>query len=238
MKTILFCIPYAGDSATIYMQWKQLLGNHIELYPLELAGRGARYDEPFDSNFTSMMNDLAAQIKQYAKNKQYAIFGHSMGAVLAYELYYLLSEEGFPQPRHLFLSGRPAPAAQNNRKKSFLSRLVSEKFGELFPQSGDMPVEIAKHPELAKKFRQVLKSDLRIMNTYHFIPKQEKLKCPVTIFSGKQDDISEENILAWRDQSNNDCKIVWVKGDHFFLHTRKEELVSVINQSIPEIISS
>ncbi|WP_078433802.1 thioesterase II family protein [Metabacillus halosaccharovorans] len=237
MKTILFCIPYAGDSATIYMQWKQLLGNHIELYPLELAGRGARYDEPFDSNFTSMMNDLAAQIKQYAKNKQYAIFGHSMGAVLAYELYYLLSEERFPQPRHLFLSGRPAPA-QNVRKKSFLSKLVHEKVGELFQQSRDIPNEIAKHPELAKKFRQVLKSDLRIMNTYNSMPKQEKMKCPVTIFSGKKDEISEEEILAWRDHSNNDCKIVWVKGDHFFLHTRKEELVSVINQSIPEIISS
>ncbi|MCM3439299.1 thioesterase II family protein [Metabacillus halosaccharovorans] len=237
MKTILFCIPYAGDSATIYMQWKQLLGNHIELYPLEPAGRGARYDEPFDTNFTSMTNDLAAQIKQNAKNKQYAVFGHSMGAVLAYELYYLLSEEGFPQPRHLFLSGRPAPV-QNNRKKSFLSRLVSEKVGELFQQSGGIPAEIAKHPELARKFKQVLKSDLRIMNTYQYIPKQERVGCPVTIFSGKQDEISEEEILAWKDHSNNDCKIVWVKGDHFFLHSRKEELVSVINQSIPEISSS
>jgi len=237
MKTILFCIPYAGDSATIYMQWKQLLGNHIELYPLELAGRGARYDEPFDSNFTNMRNGLASQIKQYANNKQYAIFGHSMGAVLAYELYYLLSEEGFPEPWHLFLSGRPAPA-QSARKNSFLSRFVHEKVGELFQHSRDIPNEISKHPDLAKKFRQVLKSDLRMMNTYDFIPKQEKIKCPVTIFSGKQDDISEEDILAWRDHSNNDFKIVWVKGDHFFLHTRKEELVSVINQSIPEIISS
>lgn len=237
MKTILFCIPYAGDSATIYMQWKQLLGNHIELYPVELAGRGARYDEPFDSNFTSMRNDLAAKIKHYAKNKQYAVFGHSMGAILSYEVYYLLSEEGFPQPRHLFLSGRPAPA-QNARKKGFLSRLVHEKVGEIFQQSRGIPDEIAKHPELAKKFRQVLKSDLHIMNTYDFRPKQEKIKCPVTIFSGKQDEISEEEILAWRDHSNNDCKIVWVKGDHFFLQTRKEELVSVINQSIPEIISS
>lgn len=237
MKTILFCIPYAGGSATVYMQWKQILGNHIELYPVELAGRGARYDEPHYSNFTSMRNDLAVQIKQYAGNNQYAIFGHSMGAVLAYELNYLLTEEGFPQPVHLFLSGRPAPV-QNAGRKGLLSRLVSEKLGELFHKNEGIPVEIAKRPELAKKFRQVLKSDLRIMNSYDFKAKQAKINCPVTIFSGKQDEISETELLAWKDHSNNDCKIIWLNGDHFFLHSRKEELVSVINQTIPVISSS
>jgi surfactin synthase thioesterase subunit len=204
MKTILFCIPYAGGSATVYMQWKQLLGNHIEIYPVELAGRGARYDEPHDPNFTSMMNDLVTQIKPYAENNTYAIFGHSMGAVLAYELYYMLAEEGFPLPVHLFLSGRPAPVQHAGRKK----------------------------------FRQVLKSDVRLMNTYVAKPKQAKINCPVTIFSGKHDEISEAELLEWNSHTNNDCKIIWLYGDHFFLHSRKEELVSVINQTIPVLSSS
>jgi surfactin synthase thioesterase subunit len=237
MKTILFCIPYAGGSATVYMQWKQLLGKHIEVYPVELAGRGARYDEPHDSNFTSMMNDLVTQIKPYAEKNAYAIFGHSMGAVLAYELYYMLAEDGLPLPVHLFLSGRPAPVHHTGRK-SFLSKLVREKLGDLFHKYEAIPVEIVKRPELANKFRRVLKSDVRLMNTYAAKPKQAKINCPVTIFSGKHDEISEAELLDWNSHTNNNCKIIWLNGDHFFLHSRKEELVSVINQTIPVLSSS
>lgn len=213
-----------------------MLEGHIELHPVEISGRGLRYDEQYNTDFPEMLNDLADQVKQYADKVPYAIFGHSMGAVLAYELYYRLVEEGYPAPVHLFISGRPAPNTIAGRK-SLLSKMFGQLQHNIFRKNGGIPDEIAKRPELAKKFREVLQSDIRLMDTYSYKPKQDKIRCPVTIFSGMQDQISKDEIQAWESHTINTCNMIWMNGDHFFLETSRGELISIINSTIPVLSS-
>ncbi|OBY78046.1 hypothetical protein BBG47_18560 [Paenibacillus sp. KS1] len=235
VKTILFCLPYAGASATIYWQWKGQLSPHIELRPVELAGRGARYDEPYAASIADMLKDAVTQIGPQVQEVPYAIYGHSMGAVLAYELYYLLLREGYPPPVHLLLSGRPAPLSDRKRTFSW-SSLKQRLLAPLSFPDGRIPAEIKRRPELAAKFKKILNADVRILETYRLDPARPLINCPVTVFAGLNDKINREEIQLWNRHTVHNCEIVWIKGDHFFLHSHMEEVVSVINQTIPAAI--
>ncbi|MDN4524090.1 thioesterase II family protein [Fictibacillus fluitans] len=232
IKTQLFCIPYAGASATMYMPWTNLVEDHIHIRPVELAGRGSRFDEPPSLNFSDALDDVLQQIIPLADKGPYAIFGHSMGAVLAFEVYYQLLNKKYPKPSHLFLSGRPAPREKS--KKNGLHQMIRDKLNKFFILKGGIPKELAKHPDLAKSFRKVLQSDLGWMASYHFQPKPVKVDCPVTIFCGLGDRIRREDAAAWNNYVSSPCTITWIEGDHFFLNSYTQELVSSINQAIPK----
>ncbi|WP_268906141.1 thioesterase II family protein [Clostridium hydrogenum] len=99
---ILFCLPYAGGSEAIYYKWKDYLSPSIQLIPIELKGRGKRYNETFYETLDEAINDIFKWIKERIMNDDYAIYGHSMGSILAYELYYKVISEKLRKPKHIF----------------------------------------------------------------------------------------------------------------------------------------
>ena len=121
MKSIkLFCIPYSGGSADIYYKWKKELDSSIELCPIEIAGRGRRMNEPFYETVAEAAEDISSRIlTQIDDDTQYAIFGHSMGALLAYETYFSLMEKCSKEPEHIFFSGRKAPQDENEKTEYY-----------------------------------------------------------------------------------------------------------------------
>lgn len=106
---ILFCLPFAGGSAHYYMKWRKYLPNGIKLSPIEYAGRGLRIKEQPYQSFENAVDDIAEYISRNIKSTPYAIYGHSLGGLLAFELNHKLLEKGVTPPCHSFYSGISAP---------------------------------------------------------------------------------------------------------------------------------
>ena len=146
-KIKLFCIPYAGGSAVLYSKWKNHLPESIELRPIELAGRGSRIQEPFYLNVREAVDDIYSMIYEEIQSSQYILFGHSMGAMLSYELAQKIKNEGANQPLHLFFSGKTVPHLPVSEEKKY-HLLSEEDFKDKIINLGGTPPDFFDHPEL------------------------------------------------------------------------------------------
>lgn len=175
MKKIkLFCIPYSGGAATVYAPWKKQLSESIELYALELAGRGKRIKESYYESVDYAAEDLAKTIiSQLKENESYAIYGHSMGALVAFETYYKLQEYNCHEPVHIFFSGRKAP--RNSNDKTCFYKLPEAEFIKIVYRYSGNTQEVFKQSELVKIFVPILRADFRISEKYQYIEKNKKL---------------------------------------------------------------
>lgn len=231
-KVKLFCLPYAGGhSARIYSTWKKLLHTNIEIYPVELSGRGKRIAQPHYKNFEDAIEDVYKLITQEIEiDDNYALFGHSMGGLLAYELTHLLIERGYRQPLHIFVSGRRAPHILRGYNKKLHILSDNEFIDEILKLNGT-PKEIFENKELAALYIPILKSDYRIIENYHNKTKN-KFKIPMTSFGGNEDDIAEDDIAGWREHTNHKFNYHMFDGGHFFLHNKEREITEIINREL------
>src|SRR5262245_6534617 len=111
----LFCFPYAGGGATIYNGWSGILPNQVEVCAVLLPGRGNRMMEPAVTEVGALVRALAEALEN-SLDRPFAFFGHSMGALICFELARHLRERGGPRPVHLFVSGRHAPQLPNTQR--------------------------------------------------------------------------------------------------------------------------
>jgi len=228
---ILFCLPYAGGSENIYYSWRGHLDSSIAPEPIGLKGRGKRYDEGFYKDCDDAVNDIYTMIKEKIAKEEYAFFGHSMGSLLAYELYYKINAENLPKPKHLFFSGSSAPCKK--KKDKLLHKLPDNEFLEEIIKLGGTPKELLENDELLQLVLPTLRNDFKITENYEFKEKPEKLECNITIFSGKDDDLlTTEELSAWRFHCSLDCKFHILSGDHFFLHNHVENITKIINYTL------
>ncbi|MFD1990032.1 thioesterase II family protein [Paenibacillus nicotianae] len=229
MKTLLFCLPYAGGSATIYHVWRNQLKDHIELYPIELPGHGSRYDEPYAQHFEALLDDVMASICSHLGNHPYVIYGHSMGAVLAYELYYKLVQEGYHPPAQIILAARPAPHSSYSQESKWAQ--LKDKLLSILPiKDSRIPSEIANYPHLAKQFKNTLSADIQALSFYRIPDQRSIIDCPLIVFAGTKDHIPRSAIEAWEEYTSKRATIYWLEGDHFFIHSHTAELISIINK--------
>ncbi len=230
-KIKLFCLPYAGGSANIYMEWKKYLHPLIELNAIELAGRGPRSEVPFYKSVDEAVSDIYNRIKDDLNNCRYVIFGHSMGSVLAYELAYKIKSLQHLPPLHLFFSGRHAPQIKKDKKN--LHVLPDNEFMREVIELGGTPKELLENRELLEIFLPILRADFQIVETYNYIEKNEKLDCDITILWGKQEEETTiSDISLWRGHTNKSCRIHLLNGGHFFINEFMQDVVSIINSEI------
>src|SRR5471030_1190282 len=136
MKKIkLFCFPYAGGSSVIYENWRKKLSPSIELIPIEYAGIGSRFAEPLFENINDVVEDVFHAIKKHLNTTiEYSFFGHSMGALIAYELSHKLTQLKYTAPVHIFFSGKLAPHIENEYKP--IHALEDVEFKEMLLKLG------------------------------------------------------------------------------------------------------
>ncbi|ADL51487.1 thioesterase II family protein [Clostridium cellulovorans] len=228
-KIILFCIPYAGGSDIGFYKWKGLLDPQIELCPIELKGRGKRYDEGFYKDVSEAIDDIYDQIKDKIKDNKYAVYGHSMGSMLAYELYNRINVEGNKLPIHMFFSGRQAPSAK--RKEGNIHMLPNEQFISRIIELGGTPKEVTESKELMDFILPILRNDFKLVEAYK-LEVMSKIKCNISVLNGDKDDIDEEGILAWKNHAADQCKIYTFNGGHFFINDKLEEVIEIINATL------
>ncbi len=227
---ILFCLPYAGGSESIYYSWKRYLNSSINLELIELKGRGKRFNESFYENLEEAVEDIFDNMKNKIINDEYAIYGHSMGGILAYELYYKAYNENVTTPKHIFFSGYKPPSIP--RDKEYIHLLPDEEFIKEVIELGGTPQEVMENEELLQLCIPILRNDFKIIEKYIYNEKKEKVQCDITILNGKEDTITLEEILTWKKHSNKGFKVYNFSGGHFFINDNVENIVNIINHTL------
>jgi len=227
---ILFCIPYAGGSEVVYFKWKKFLHPSIQLVSLELKGRGKRFNEIFYESLAEAVDDIFETIKDKIVNDNYAIYGHSMGSLIAYELYYKISESKLRKPTELFFSGSKAPSMM--RKRETIYTLSDFDLLQKVMEFGGTPEELMNNKELLQIFLPIIRNDFKILETYHYQERQKKIECDVTILNGKQDSTKMEEILAWKNHGCKGFRVYNFEGNHFFINNNVQNITDIINTAL------
>ena len=226
----LYCFPYAGAGASVFREWAPALPAAIEVIPVQLPGRESRIRETPLTSLRLLVDTLIAEITDL--NTPFAFFGHSMGALVSFELARKLREDGKRTPVHLFVSGRRAPTIRDEVAPLHKSddRTLLEKLREL----NGTPEEVFQYPELVGFWLRIIRADLEACETYVY-SDAVPLECPITVFGGLDDaHVSRDEMVPWGDQTRGVFSLHMLPGDHFFLHSSREILLHTIVRNLSE----
>lgn len=233
-KTKLFCFPYAGGSASIYHRWRPYLDPSLELVPVELAGRGNRARESLYDSMEMLIQDLSPILFNHIKEgAPYALFGHSLGGLIVYELYQAIEKQGITKPVHLFISGKGAP--QSKQQKKHIHQLPDKEFMEEIYRLGGTSREVLESKELLQYVIPILRKDYRIAELYEFNPSHRVLDSPVSILYGTKDTIGLDQIQSWSQICIHPVNYYPFEGGHFFINQHQRQIVSLIHSTLLKI---
>lgn len=225
----LFCFPYLGGGIHVFRPWTIKLPRFIEVCAIQLPGRGSRLEEPSLSRMTTLVKTLSSIISGYL-NKPFAFFGHSMGALVGFELARELRASYQVEPTHLFVSGSCAP--DNLKKEKTIYNLDDSDFLREIRHLHEIPDETFEQPELVELVLPALRADFAIYQTYAY-KSQARLGCPISAFGGRQDPgVSKSCLNGWRKQTTSDFSVEMFPGDHFFLTSSQSALLRSITRSL------
>ncbi|UFJ41778.1 alpha/beta fold hydrolase [Brevibacillus humidisoli] len=224
-KLRLFCFPYAGGGSAVYQGWQEELPPEIQLLAAQLPGREKRFTEPACHSLDELIAGLSKAIIPYL-DTPVAFFGHSMGALIAYELARELAERYDTHPVHLFVSAKAAPQIAQTEPPVY--NLPHQAFIQKLYTLNGTPKEVLENQELMELYEPILRADFEVCDTYCFRPGL-RLDCPISIFGGLQDgEIPVADLAAWEELVARSGTVRMYEGDHFFLHKRYKEIVQMI----------
>ena len=154
-----------------------------------------------------------------------AIFGHSMGALIAYEVACRLNRGSLRAPTHLFVSGQRAPHLESDGELSYLS--PAPQFLDKVKRLNGTASAVFEHPELVDFLLPILRADFAVAETYTY-RQSEPLNCPLTVFGGLADDVPEFELAGWRYCNRGRFRLQMFPGDHFFLLEAKKQLLNAM----------
>lgn len=225
----LFCFPYAGTGASIFRTWPAGLPEDVEVCPIQFPGRGSRLMETPFTQLSPPIQALAQALVPLL-DKPFAFFGHSLGALVGFELARQLRRQSGVQPVRLFVSADRAPQIPH-RDRPIHALPEAEFLGELRRLNG-IPREVLEEAELMQIMLPVLRADFAVYETYVY-SSEPPLNCPISTFGGLQDHrVSRGDLEAWRDQTNGSFSLRMFPGDHFFLRTTQPLLLHALSQEL------
>ncbi len=237
MRSIkLFCLPYAGGSAMMYLQLKFFFkGKSIQVCPVEIAGRGSRITEPLYSNIHEAVEDLYESIKkQINEGESFALLGYSMGALLAYEIAKRIKEDKIKGLEHIFMVSKESPDVYEDEYEQNLYELPDDIFIKAIGELGGTPREILECEEAMNFFVPILRADYKIVETYEPEPKAIDLGCNITAIAGREDKFTVKYLERWKRFTSKDFKMFIMDGGHFFINEHMSELADIINNTLKE----
>jgi medium-chain acyl-[acyl-carrier-protein] hydrolase len=210
----LFCIAHAGGGASAFRAWADALPPEVEVCLVQLPGRENRIMEaPFD-RLAPLVEALADAVQPFL-TLPYALFGHSNGALIGFELARTLRARGRPGPVHFFASGRRAPDVPADRGP--IHQLPEPEFLADLQELGGLPAELLAHQELLSLLVPTLRADVAIHETYEFT-EQAPLECPLTAYGGLADPkVQRHQAEAWARHTSGPFVLRMFPGGHFFL---------------------
>jgi medium-chain acyl-[acyl-carrier-protein] hydrolase len=221
----LFCFPFAGGGASVFRGWR-LPG--VEVCAIQLPGRESRLHEtPFD-RLPALVDALAVATRPW-RDRRFAFFGHSLGAIVAFELARALRRRGEPLPHHLVVSGCSAPHLVDAvREVPPMSSLPDRVLRERLRRFGGTPDAVLEHPELMELLLPVLRADLALRDGYA-CAAEAPLRVPVTAFGGRHDaEVPVADVAAWHVHTSAGFAARTFAGGHFFVRTAADEVVAAV----------
>ena len=223
----LFCFHYGGGSASAFREWSKDIPDFAELIAIQMPGRESRFNEPLLNNVSEVVDQLFINFESYL-DKPFIFFGHSTGALIAFEFTVALRKRRSIQPRHLIVSGTKAPQAPLRR--SPIHALSDLQFIEELKKYNGIPDAIIENKELMSLFMPTIRADFSISETYQY-HNELPLDCPITALGGLNDHtFNHEDLLKWKEQTTSSFKHHILSGDHFFIKTSYQEVIKIINQ--------
>ncbi|MEM9293800.1 MAG: alpha/beta fold hydrolase [Acidobacteriota bacterium] len=226
----LFCLHYAGGAASVYRGWQALVPPEVEICPVQLPGRESRLrDEPI-TRVPALVEALETHLTPWL-DRPFAFFGHSMGAILSYELVLRMASKGGPTPRALLVSGRRAPHRLDDEEVIY--DLPDDEFKQELRELNGTPEAVLEHPELMELLLPVLRADFAVCDTYE--PSlNAQVPCPIFAYCGLGDEkVSSEDMRAWDRYTASGFKIRLFDGDHFFLQGAAfQDLVAAVSRDL------
>jgi medium-chain acyl-[acyl-carrier-protein] hydrolase len=225
----LFCLPYAGGGASAFRCMKEMMPAHIQLHPLHLAGREHRFSEPLEKNLAIVVRQLAQQLTVNG-NEPYALYGHSMGSLLGFELIRYLVRNKLPLPVHFFAAARGAPALSGEYQR--FSRFSDIDFIQHIKAFGGLPEKILANEEIMAMVLPILRNDFDLLDDYQYF-EGDPLPVPITTFHGENDSTVRLSwVLAWRYETSREYYHHKIEGNHFFLNVPGSRLFNLISDTL------
>jgi len=225
----LFCFHFAGSSASMFREWPKLLINHAELVAIQLPGREERFNETLLGNITQVIDLLSSHFNSYT-DRPFILLGHSIGALIAFELARSLRSKGLSQPQHLIASGSKAPHILLKNPK--IHDLPHPQFITELEKYGGMPSYIINDQELMSLFSPIIRSDFCISETYKYL-RQQPFDFPITALGGINDNMcNRKDLIEWQKQTTKAFQCHLFPGQHFFINTAFHEVLAVVNTII------
>ncbi|MFE0178421.1 thioesterase II family protein [Streptomyces sp. NPDC059002] len=224
----LVCLPHAGGSASFFHPFSAALAPHVDTYAVQYPGRQDRRNEPCVDTVPELADRLFDVLKEW-QDRPLALFGHSMGATLAFEIAVRMEERLGTSPAALFLSGRRAPS-------HFRTELVHERddegvLAELAAQGGT-DMRLLRDPDVLAMVLPSIRSDYRAIETHRADP-DASVTCPVTVLTGAKDGkVTAAEAAAWQRHSRGAFALRTFPGGHFFLNDHRDTVVDLIRTTL------
>jgi medium-chain acyl-[acyl-carrier-protein] hydrolase len=227
----LFCFPYAGGSSTVYAQWQAGLDPAIEVCAVQLPGRGVRLVEAPCWSMPDLIGALLGALRGN-DDLPFAFFGHSLGALIAFELARHCQWHGLPTPAHLIVSGSSAPQARA-ASRNLHAMDDALLFKELEVYNGTPP-EVLQNRELMSMVLPSIRADFALAEQYVY-RNGPLLDMPLTAFAGKSDPhVSPGQVAGWQKETVGRFQEQWFEGDHFFLAPRQKDILEYVGNLLRE----
>jgi surfactin synthase thioesterase subunit len=232
----IFCFPFAGVGPSAFRGWPQNLPAVVEALCVHLPGRESRVREANIPDILALASEITDAIAPFA-DRPFALFGHSLGGLVAFEVARILRRRGLSAPVRLFASACRAPhlpspfAPLHDLDEDDLLRRVNERY------DGSVPKEVLESPELRELLVPALRADIAALEAYQHTP-QLPLDCPLTVFGGRHDRTLAQGALeAWSLHTSKDFRLRLVDGGHFFLQSERRRLIDDICEDVATLVA-
>ena len=225
----LICIPYAGGSANVSFDWAKNLPQQVEVCAVQMAGRQNRLDEPPMTRWQDVVDELVRDVAMFAE-KPFALYGHSLGALISFELARRLQTAPGISPSIVFVSACRAPDLVVSDERP-IHELTDQEFERKLRRYKGTPEAFFSHSELKQLLLPMLRADFEMYHRYRFAPGAQ-LRCPMVALGGISDQIESEQIAQWQFHTAGSFRMQMLPGDHFFLHKYQEDVLHVIEQEL------
>jgi medium-chain acyl-[acyl-carrier-protein] hydrolase len=231
----LICFPYAGVGASIFRHWAAELPAEIEVCPIDFPGRGARWCEPAFTRLRPLVEELADVLTPVLETR-FAFFGHSMGAVVAFELARELRRQNRSGPLRLITSAARAPQVPDPAPP--IHALADDEFLRRLDRLNGIPREIWDYPDLLQVLLPVVRADLAVCETYAYYD-EAPLDCSVSVYGGQHDTkVLYEHLEGWRAQTTAGFVLRMFPGDHFFVSSARSALLGALRTDLADAMAA
>lgn len=209
-----------------YHRWRKRLPEWLQVRPLELPGRGLRMDEPLQQHLTPLIEQLADELANDLP-APYALFGHSLGGLLAFELAHALKARGLPEPLCLLVSATAGPARRDVSDYRE-AKTDAELIAKLRSLQGT-PEDALANQELLDLMLPILRADFLVAGSYQY-RQRTPLQASIHVFGGKDDSIGVDELLDWQGETASGFSLDMFVGGHFFLHTQEAPVLRCLRR--------